>query len=134
MKRHSREEIIAYETNKLHDGDPNAQAKFVGKAIDILNKAWDKDFAKEKFEIACEVLLQTGKCSHGQCDTCAVNEAYLNACTEIDAGLRKRPEKDKQYKKNFRVPGYWVSVYADKNGKVTTVMRPFIKKDKVDIQ
>ena len=30
--------------------------------------------------------------------------------------------------------GFELRAYVDKNGKVTTVMRPFMKKDKVDIQ
>lgn len=134
MKRHSREEIIAYETAKLNDGDVHAAGKFKSKAIDIQHKAYDKDFANEKFEIACEILTSVGHCSQSECESCPLSIAHNTALTEIEAGTRNRIEKDKPYKRNIKTPGYWVSIYVDKHGKVTTVMRPFVKKDKVDIQ
>lgn len=85
------EEKFNYECNKIR-GDRNAQNVFFGKAIAIQNSpdTVNIDYANNKFEFACDVLVHMGYCNNTMCDDCKLAFANASAQEEIMSGKRRR--------------------------------------------
>ena len=130
-ERRTKEEIVAYEVKKIRESGSEvySAAKFKSKAIDIQVKAWDENFANEKYEIACDVLMGVEHCSHINCDDCPLKVAHEEAISEILSGDRTKPERKRVKRFKYSIPGYLVTVKTNpETGVITSVMRPFVGK------
>lgn len=125
MKRiENLQEIVAKEIERIGDIGESTERleKFVAKAIEIQNNAWDPAYAERKLEYSIAVLDNVIAPNEELKDRLAdyiieVSQAYERANAEIAEGIRVKPQKLNRKTKKFLSMHDVKLVQVDENDK-----------------